>query len=65
VDWTTDTLRNYIYSQTGAPFGTAMPTIWYNALVTINGINLFTDCADFASAATTYGITVGSSTYHV
>ena len=64
INWTTDTLRNYIYSEAGAPFGTAMPTIWNNSDVTTNGINLFENCTDFDFAAAGYGIAVGSSTYH-
>jgi hypothetical protein len=64
IDWSNDTLHDYIYSTPLAPFGTAMPTLWTNSGVTTNGINVFTDCADFTSAASTYGIRTGSSTYH-
>ena len=64
TDWSNDTLHNYIYSIENAPFGTAMPTYWTNSGVTTNGVNVFTDCADFSAAATVYGILTGSSTYH-
>lgn len=64
TDWSNDSLHNYIYSINNAPFGTAMPTLWTNSGVTTNGVNVFTDCADFSAAATVYGILTGSSTYH-
>jgi hypothetical protein len=40
-----------------------MPTFWLNSGSTTQGSNLFTDCANFYSTVSTYGITTGSSTY--
>jgi hypothetical protein len=64
IDWSNDTLHNYIYSQDNGPFSNAMPTLWTNSGVTTNGVNVFTDCADVASASAVYGILTGSSIYH-
>lgn len=64
LDWSNDSLHNHIYNdETNGPFQYSMPTFWLNSGSTQTGTNLFTNCAAFASAASTYGITVGSSTY--
>jgi hypothetical protein len=59
--WDCDTLHQHFYSQPFGPFINSMPTFWINSGVTQTGINLFTDCANFESARTTYGILTGSS----
>jgi hypothetical protein len=64
IDWDSDTLHNHIYNdEIGGPFQYSMPTFWLNSGSTTQGSNLFTDCANFYSTASTYGITTGSSTY--
>jgi hypothetical protein len=61
-DWTNDTLRNEIYYNTPyGPFQYSMPTFWINAASNRQGTNLFNNCAEFYSTATTWGITTGSS----
>ena len=60
--WDCDTLHQHFYSQPYGPFINSMPTFWINSGSTQTGINLFTDCADFESARTSYGILTGSST---
>jgi hypothetical protein len=64
IPWEYDQLHNYIYSQQYGPFQYNMPTFWLNSGSTVTGINLFTDCANFNTARTTYGIITGSSTNH-
>ena len=63
-DWDEDTLRNTIYNDPNGPFNNAMPTFWVNSGATLTGVNVFNNCSEFTSVATTNGITVGSSTYH-
>ena len=62
-DWSNDTLHNYIWSVPNAPYNTAMPTYWLNSGATVNGLNLFSSCANFSSTASTYSIRLGSSEY--
>jgi len=64
IPWEYDSLHNYIYSSEFGPFQYNMPTFWLNSGSTETGINLFTDCADFNTVRTTYGILTGSSTNH-
>jgi hypothetical protein len=59
--WDCDSLHQHFYSQPYGPFINSMPTFWVNSGVTQTGINLFTNCANFESARTTYGILTGSS----
>ena len=64
-DWTCDMLRNHIYNA-GTAFYSGMPTYWLNnsgGTATYEGLNLFSGCTDFNTAATTYSIPVGSSTH--
>ena len=65
LDWNEDTLRDYIYSNGLAFNSTYMPTYWYNygveGIPTKTGLNLFTNCSEFYSAATTNNITIGDS----
>jgi hypothetical protein len=64
TSWDCDTLHNYIYNtEQYGPFQYSMPTFWLNSTSTQTGTNLFADCASFATAASTYGILTGSSTY--
>jgi uncharacterized delta-60 repeat protein len=64
IDWDSDTLHNHIYNdEFGGPFQYSMPTFWLNSGSTTQGSNLFTDCANFYSTASTWGITTGSSIY--
>lgn len=64
ANWNCDALRNHIYNdEQYGPFQYSMPTFWLNSGSTQTGTNLFTDCASFASAVSTYGILTGSSTY--
>jgi len=64
IDWEFDSLHNFIYSEEFGPFQNNMPTFWTNSGNTVQGVNLFTNCATFETARTTYGILTGSSTYH-
>ena len=64
ISWDYDTLHNFIYEQQYGPFQYNMPTFWLNSGSTESGINLFTDCSDFNTTRTTYGILTGSSTNH-
>ena len=59
--WECDSLHQHFYSQPYGPFINSMPTFWVNSGATQTGINLFTNCANFESARTTYGILTGSS----
>jgi hypothetical protein len=61
LDWGCDCLHNYIWSEQYGPFQYNMPSFWLNSDSTETGVNLFTDCADFYTTATTYDIVTGSS----
>jgi len=64
IDWDSDTLHNHIYEdEIGGPFQYSMPTFWLNSGSTRQGSNLFTNCDNFYSTASTWGILTGSSTY--
>ena len=64
IDWDSDTLHNHIYDdEIGGPFQYSMPTFWLNSGSTRQGSNLFTNCDNFYSTASTWGILTGSSTY--
>lgn len=60
-----DTMMMNVYSYPYGPFGNMMPTFWValQGPLAYQGTNLFTNCANFYSTATTYGIDVGSSTH--
>jgi len=60
-DWSNDTLHNYIYTQQYGPFQYNMPTFWMNSGSTRQGTNLFNNCSEFYSTASTWGIRTGSS----
>lgn len=62
-DYTDDNLMMYIYGIEDGPFGKNMPTYYVNSGNTLQGLNLFDSCADFATIAARVGIRVGSSTY--
>ena len=62
IDYTQDTMMNHIYSTLLGPFAYSMPSFWINSSNTKEGYNLFTNCTTFYSQASTYGITIGSST---
>jgi len=64
IDWQYDSLHNYIYTIGFDPFNTYVPGFWINSGSTTTGLNLYSNCSGFTSAATTYGIVTGSSTYH-
>jgi hypothetical protein len=71
VDWTTDTMLEHIWNyvnpsfpNTVYAFGLGLPSFWINDDGTYTGLNLFTDCAEFNSTATTYDILVGASDYY-
>jgi hypothetical protein len=59
-----DTLLTYIIDNDGIFSSANMPTFWTNSGVTTTGINVFNNCAEFNSVASTYGILTGTSTYH-
>jgi hypothetical protein len=62
-DWTCDTMTNYIWEN--GPFSVFyMPSFWINSGSTKTGINVWNNCTDFYSTASTYGILTGSSVYH-
>ena len=60
-DITGDTLMNNIFATPNGPFDQLMPTFWYNQLFLNDGLNLFTNCSQFASTASSYNIRVGNS----
>ena len=71
LDWTTDTMLDHVWNyvnpvfpNTVYAFGLGLPSFWINSGGTYTGLNLFTDCAEFNSTATTYGILTGSSIYY-
>ena len=64
TNWTGDTMMTHIFSIYKGPFGVNMPTFWINSTNTTEGYNIFTDCAQFNTIATTHNINVGSSTYY-
>ena len=61
--FTCDSLMMNVYSEYEGPFGTRMPSFYYNSGFTRTGLNLFQNCAAFASVAASIGVNVGSSTY--
>jgi hypothetical protein len=63
VDWTCDTMMSYIWQN--GPFSVFyMPSFWVNSGSTKTGVNVWNNCDDFSTTATTYGILTGSSIYH-
>jgi hypothetical protein len=64
TDWTCDTMTDYIWSQNGAFSVFYMPSFWVNSGSTKTGVNVWDNCTDFYSTASTYGILTGSSIYH-
>jgi hypothetical protein len=63
LDWTCDTMTNYIWEN--GPFSVFyMPSFWVNSGSTKTGVNVWDNCTDFYSTASTYGILTGSSIYH-
>lgn len=42
-------------------FGLGLPSFWQNGAGTYEGLNLWTNCSEFNTTKTTYGITTGSS----
>ena len=60
-DWDCDCLMDYIYASNGAFSSFNMPTFWVNSGTTRTGINVFNNCAEFSSTASTWGIATGSS----
>ena len=62
LDWTCDTLRNYIYQATGSTSPIySISTFWENSGSTRTGLNVWSSCSDFYTDVTTYGIRTGSS----
>ena len=64
IDWSADSMIQYIYSSDLGPFLFNMPTYWVNSGSTRTGVNVFENCAQFTSVRNTYGILTGSSTNH-
>jgi hypothetical protein len=73
LNWDCDTLHNFIYSYISTQsFSYFIPGFWFSSGIndlppaanTKQGLNVYANCSAFASAATTYGITTGSSIYH-
>ena len=72
--WKCDTLLNYLYNLYNGldTFISFSPIFWISSGInntppssnTVQGLNVFSGCTQFNSTATTYGITIGSSTYH-
>lgn len=62
-DWDTDTMHEHIWSTPYSPYNDGMPTFWINSGSTKEGINLFTDCAQFNSIKTANGIRTIASDY--
>ena len=73
-DWKCDTLLNYLYNLYNGldTFISFSPIFWISSGITNTpplsntkqGLNTFSGCTEFNTAATTYGITTGSSIYH-
>ena len=61
--FTCDSLMMNVYSEYEGPFGTRMYSFYYNSGFTQTGLNLFQDCAAFATKAASIGVNIGSSTY--
>ena len=71
INWTGDTMLEHVWNyvnpsfpNTTYAFGLSLPSFWINDAGTYTGLNLFTNCAEFNSTATTYGILTGSSQYY-
>jgi hypothetical protein len=62
ISWTCDTLRNNLFSQ-GATFY-LFPPFWQNIAVNKTGSCVWNNCSSYSSAASTYSIRTGSSTYY-
>jgi hypothetical protein len=62
-NWISDTLITYMYQATGVTNPLySIATFWENSGSTRTGMNVWNNCTDFNTDATTYGIRVGSST---
>jgi uncharacterized delta-60 repeat protein len=59
-----DSLLKNITDNNGLFSSTNMPTFWTNSGTTRTGVNVFNNCDEFYSTASTYGILTGTSTYH-
>jgi hypothetical protein len=55
---------NVIFPNVEYAFGLGLPSFWQNSAGTYEGLNLWSDCASFQTARTTYGILTGSSINH-
>jgi hypothetical protein len=62
IDWTCDTLKTYLFSQDATFY--LFPPYWQNIAVNKTGACIWDSCSSFNSAASTYSIRVGSSTYY-
>jgi uncharacterized delta-60 repeat protein len=56
-----DTMLNYIYGNVNG-LNFSLASFWENSADTFTGTNLWSNCSDFYSTASTYGIITGSST---
>lgn len=63
-DISCDSMMDYVYSNDGVFSSSKMPTFWVNSGTTTTGVNVFRNCNEFYSAAISYGILTGSSTYY-
>jgi hypothetical protein len=61
-DWTCDTLMNKTYADGAWLY--AFNTFWFNSGATKTGFNVYENCSQFNSLASTYGIITGSSTMY-
>jgi signal peptidase I len=64
LDWTYDSMHNFIWAQPNAPYGSLMPTYWLSSGWTVTGLNVFSGCTSCLEAISTYNILTGSSINH-
>jgi len=74
ASWDCDTLHNWIYTYIDSEyaFSQKIPAFWFSSGInelppnpnTKQGLNVYSGCTGFSNAASLYGITTGSSTYH-
>jgi hypothetical protein len=64
LDWSYDSMHNFIWAQPYAPYGSLMPTYWLSSGWTVTGLNVFSGCTSCLEAISTYNIVTGSSINH-
>lgn len=62
TDWSCDTLKTYLFNNNATSY--LFPPYWRNNAQSFTGACVWNSCSSFNTAASTYTINVGSSTYY-